>query len=58
MNVGISEYWIVSPQNRTIQIFSLNKDGKYSEPNMYLNDDIVQSIVFDDFKVGMMKLFE
>jgi len=47
MNVGIREYWIVSPQNRTVQIFSLKENRAYSEPSMFSKNDIVKSTIFD-----------
>lgn len=58
MKVGVNEYWIISPQNKAIQVFSLNKNGYYLEPNIYSKDDIAKSVVFDDLKVSIMELFE
>ncbi|MGD9570027.1 MAG: Uma2 family endonuclease [Sedimentibacter sp.] len=57
MNAGIKEYWIVSPQNSTVQIFSLKENGVYSEPSMFSKDDIVKSIIFENLKVKLADIF-
>lgn len=58
MNVGVMEYWIVSPQNNTVQIFSLKENGVYSEPAMYSKDDTVKSVVFEDLEIILADIFE
>lgn len=51
MKVGVKEYWIISPQNKTVQIFTLNEDSLYSEPIMYSKEDMIKSVVFFDLKM-------
>lgn len=58
MTVGIREYWIISPQNGTVQVFSLNANGEYSEPIMYSKDDIIKSVIFEDLKIESKDIFE
>lgn len=58
MKFGVKEYWIISPQNKTIQIFSLNKDREYSEPIIYSKDDLVKSVIFKDLQVKLGDIFE
>lgn len=57
MKAGVKEYWIISPQNKTIQVFSLNKEGKYSEPTIYFTDSRVQSKVFEDLGIQIKDIF-
>ncbi|NYB75109.1 Uma2 family endonuclease [Sedimentibacter hydroxybenzoicus DSM 7310] len=58
MNAGIKEYWIVSPQNSTVQIFILKENGIYSEPTMYSKNDIVKSETFEELKIKLSEIFQ
>lgn len=58
MKVGVKEYWIVSPQNNMVQIFSLKENGEYSEPLIYSKDEIVKSEVFEDLEIKLIDIFE
>jgi Uma2 family endonuclease len=55
---GVSEYWIVFPEQKVIEVFSL-KDGKYlllcSTEN---TNGIINSNVLEDFQCNMDELFE
>ncbi len=55
---GVSEYWIVFPEQKVIEVFSL-KDGKYlllcSTEN---TNEIINSNVLEDFQCNMDELFE
>jgi Uma2 family endonuclease len=57
MRFGVEEYWIVSPKNRTIQMFNL-ENGVYGEPKIYLGEDIVKSGIFEDLSVELKRIFE
>lgn len=58
MKSGIREYWIISPQNNTVQIFSLNESGNYSEPIIYSKKDLVKSVIFKDLEIDIEAIFE
>lgn len=58
MKVGVKEYWIVSPKNSTVEVFTLKEDGFYSEPNIYSKDDMVKSSVFKDLEIKLSDIFE
>lgn len=58
MKVGVKEYWIISPQNKTVQIFNLNEDDFYSEPIIYSKEDIVKSVIFKDLIIKLSDIFE
>ncbi len=57
MKVGVKEYWIISPQNKAVQIFTLNEDNYCSEPLMYSKEDIVKSIISTDLKIELKNIF-
>lgn len=57
MNAGIKEYWILSPQNSTVQIFSLKENGVYAEPLIFSKNDIVKSAIFEDLEVKLADIF-
>lgn len=58
MKVGVREYWIISPQNGTVQIFTLKEDKRYSEPIMYSKDDMLRSVTFEDLEIRLKDIFE
>ncbi|MCG8539521.1 MAG: Uma2 family endonuclease [Clostridia bacterium] len=57
MRYGVEEYWIISPKNKTVEIFTLQEGNTYSEPQIFSKDDMVQSNVFNDFLVNLQELF-
>jgi Uma2 family endonuclease len=57
MRFGVREYWIVSPKNKTIQVFSL-ENSVYGEPLEYAARATVISSVFAGLEVSLDGLFE
>ncbi|EYE89450.1 hypothetical protein Q428_02345 [Fervidicella metallireducens AeB] len=57
MRFGVKEYWIISPKNKTVEIFSLQESNFYSEPTLYSKDDIVKSSIFEDLSIGLKDIF-
>ena len=56
MRFGVKEYWIVSPRNKEIQIFVL-QDNLYSEMISFKENDILQSVIFQDLKINLKDIF-
>ncbi|MEQ6358777.1 Uma2 family endonuclease [Thermoanaerobacter thermohydrosulfuricus] len=56
MRFGIKEYWIVSPKNQEIQIFSL-QDGVYGEPINFSKDEVLKSVIFEDLTIDLKNIF-
>jgi len=56
MRYGVKEYWIVSPKNKSIQMFVL-QDSTYGEPINYSKDDLLKSTVFKDLKINLKDIF-
>jgi Uma2 family endonuclease len=56
MRFGVEEYWIVSPRNKEVQIFVL-QDNSYSEMISYKENEMLQSVVFEDLKINLKDIF-
>ncbi len=54
---GVKEYWVVSPQDRTFLVYTLN-DGAYRPSRLMVAGDIVTSSVLDGFSLDLSRLFE
>ena len=57
MRFGVKEYWIISPRSKTVEMFTLQQSGTYSEPKIYSKDDIVKSQIFEDLLINLQELF-
>ena len=56
--VGVREYWLVQPLDRTIMVFTLQEDGKYGKPEVYDRHDTVGVGIFGgDLQVDAAELF-
>ncbi|OQA20024.1 MAG: hypothetical protein BWY64_00485 [bacterium ADurb.Bin363] len=45
---GVKEYWIVDPVHKTVQVYTLNEQGKYGFPEIYGEDDKIKIGIFND----------
>ena len=54
---GVTEYWIVSPQNETFLIYTLI-DGKYQPSRLMVAGDVVTSSVLPGFSLDLDALFK
>ena len=55
---GVSEYWIVFPELKVVEVFVL-KDGKYSLFCSTENTEgVLSSVILTDFKVKVEEVFE
>jgi Uma2 family endonuclease len=56
---AVSEYWIVSPKNKSVQIFVFDKELEmYSEPFLYSKDDVVKSSIFNNLSMELISIFD
>ncbi len=56
--VGVKEYWLVQPLDRTIMVFTLQEDGKYAKPAVYDRHDTVSVGIFEgDLRVDAVEIF-
>lgn len=53
---GVREYWIVDPDNRTVQVYIL-VDGHYNACDIYLGGTKVPVGIWEDFSIDMSQVF-
>lgn len=53
---GVREYWIVSPEERTVQVF-LYKDGSLLPHEVYSREDVAKVNVLDGCIIELSKVF-
>lgn len=54
----VKEYWIIDPTHETLLQYSLQEDGTYAPPQIFVNDETVQSTIFETLKVDLSEVFE
>lgn len=54
---GVQEYWIVSPEEGTVQTFLLSEDGYYRQANVGGRNDRLKVHILDDCTVDLSKVF-
>jgi Uma2 family endonuclease len=54
---GVSEYWMIFPDERTLFVYLLNKEGKYENVGIYAEDEKVKVNIFDDFHIDLAEIF-
>ncbi|NJN35523.1 MAG: Uma2 family endonuclease, partial [Saprospiraceae bacterium] len=54
----VKEYWIIDPTHETLLQYSLQDDGAYTPPKIFVNDEIVQSSVFETLTIELSEIFE
>ena len=48
---NVKEYWIVSPKERKIFVYTLKKENYYGMPNIFTFDDKVKVNIYDDLEI-------
>ena len=54
---GVTEYWVVYPNDKAIHVFLLQENGKYSDGIVYELAGKVPVHVFDDFLIDLENIF-
>jgi len=54
---GVPEYWVVSPQDETVLVYTLT-GGRYTASRMMVAGDSLQSTALDGFSLNIARLFE
>lgn len=55
---GVLEYWIVMPEHQSIQVFTLNAQGKYVGMPPAVADDILTTPIIPHLEVNVKQVFE
>ena len=50
-------YWLVSPLDEIIEVFTLNPDGRYGDADIYTADDRVPVSVFPGAEIDLSRVF-
>lgn len=54
---GVTEYWVVSPQDKTFLVYTL-RDGKYTASRLMVAGDVVTSSVLDGLSIDLADMFD
>ena len=54
---GVTEYWIVNPNDENINVFVLDAKGKYQLMGMYAGDMKIKLSIFNDFEIKLTDIF-
>ena len=54
---GVREYWVVEPEGKTLQIFTLGDDGRYGRPQVYVDGDMARVGIFPDLEIDLSAAF-
>ena len=54
---GVLEYWIFDPERETVLQLHLTELGAYSLPRVYINEDVLQSVIFPDLRIELAEVF-
>ncbi|NLG84767.1 MAG: Uma2 family endonuclease [Firmicutes bacterium] len=55
--VGVREYWLVDPGNRTVEVYQSGDGGRYGRPEVYAAGDRVKVGVFPDLVIDLAAVF-
>jgi Uma2 family endonuclease len=55
---GVREYWIVNPNDENVNVFVLDKNGKFQLQGMYAGDDQIPVNIFNgELKIDLTEVF-
>jgi Uma2 family endonuclease len=54
---GAREYWVVDPEGKTVQIFTLGADGRYGRPRVNADGDLARVGIFPDLEIDLAVVF-
>ena len=55
---GVKEYWVVSPTEKTLMIYSQKESGSYQPSRLFVRGDVIKSDVLDGFVLDLSDVFE
>ncbi|WP_428655822.1 Uma2 family endonuclease [Runella sp.] len=55
---GVTEYWLVEPNDNVIIVYVLNDEGKYIGLRPYTEDDVITSSVLPGLELSVSRIFE
>lgn len=58
LDYGVWDYWVVSPSEKTLLIYTLDGSRKYQPSRLYIRGDVVTSSVLEGFSMDLSEVFE
>jgi len=55
---GVREYLIFDPEHENVFQFHLTETDVYSPATIYVDDEILTSVIFPDFQINLKEIFE
>jgi Uma2 family endonuclease len=55
---GVREYWIIDPEHENAFQFHLLDTGVYSPATIYVDDEILDCVIFPDLKINLRDVFD
>ncbi len=55
--VGVKEYWLVHPSDKTVMVFRLNNQGEYGRADMFAGDDKVSVPLLGELIIDLKDVF-
>lgn len=55
--MGVKEYWVVHPSDKTVMVFHLKNQGEYGRANMYACDDKITVSLLGDVVIDLKDVF-
>ncbi len=54
---GVPEYWVISPTDKTVQVYTLDERGRYGAPAVYTADDSLPVGVLPELQIDLARVF-
>jgi Uma2 family endonuclease len=54
---GVKEYWIVEPEGKFVNVFTLQENNRYGRPETYTDEDQLKVTVFPDLEIDLGTVF-
>ncbi|WP_298199944.1 Uma2 family endonuclease [Desulfosporosinus sp.] len=55
---GVNQYWIIYPEQKTVVVFKLDKEGKFGRPDIYCETDLIQSEISRSIRIDLSEVFK
>jgi Uma2 family endonuclease len=54
---GVKEYWIISPDDKTVEVFILGENGKYGRPEFYTEKKVLPCYTLQGLNINPAEIF-
>ena len=56
-HAGVPEYWLVYPEDKLVEVFTLGKDGRYGRPDIYSEKSTIKLKILPGLTVDLKAVF-